>query len=63
MSPAPKLSPERRAELIQRRRAGAPVKSLVREYGVSASYVKRVCPVIFPKVSAAVKARMERQSA
>jgi hypothetical protein len=49
----PKLTPTMRDEMIQRRRAGTRIKVLVRDYGVSESYVKRLAGPIYPKMSEA----------
>ena len=57
MTARPKLTATMRDELIQRRRTGVRIKTLVRDYGVSDSYVKRLCPPIHPKLSEAAKAR------
>lgn len=53
----PKLTPTMRDEMIERRLAGARIKVLAFAYGVSETRVKRICPVIHPKVSEAVKVR------
>jgi hypothetical protein len=57
-----KLTPAQRTELVQRRRAGTRIKVLVRDYGVSESYVNRLCPPIHPKLSQAVRALREKRA-
>lgn len=53
----PKLTPTMRDEMIERRRAGTRIKVLVRDYGVSESYVKRLAGPIYPEMSRVAKER------
>jgi hypothetical protein len=57
MSARSRLCPTLRAELIQRRKAGTPIKVLVRDYGVSPNYITRHAGAIYPEMSRVARER------